>query len=141
MQLRITENERRAKYRFRMEREVRYTLADEAAVGASGTGNTINISSGGIAFTSEKALKPGSLVELAISWPVLLGETCPIRLIVFGRLVRCDGLTAVCSIDKYEFRTQSRTLHAVAPPRSDTMLQRWALGIRKENVRIMGARA
>ena len=90
--------------------------------------------SGGVAFTTEQALTPGAFVELSISWPVLLDETCPMRLIVFGRILRCTGRKAVCTVDKYEFRTQSRTLQT-APARTDTMLQRWADGMRKENLK------
>ena len=139
--IRITENEQRDKRRFDIVREIRYKLVQEGVAVASGSGNTINISSGGVAFTAGQAMTPGGLVELSISWPMLLDETCPMRLIVFGRVLRCDGLTAVCSIDKYEFRTQSRTFQAVRAPRSDAMLQRWADGMRRDNLRVTGARA
>ncbi|MCU1232197.1 MAG: type pilus assembly PilZ [Candidatus Solibacter sp.] len=134
------ENDRRAKYRFEIERDVRYKLAEDGVVVAAGTGRTLNICSGGVAFTSEQALTPGGFVELSISWPVLLDETCPMRLIVFGRLLRCSGQHAVCSIDKYEFRTQSRTFQPTAPTRSDGMLQRWADGVRRETLRTSVAR-
>lgn len=140
MQATNRENDRRAKYRFAIEREVRYKLAEDGVVVAAGSGQTINIGSGGVAFTSEQALTPGGFVELSISWPVLLDETCPMRLIVFGRLLRCTGPRAVCTIDKYEFRTQARTFQASAAPRSDAMLQRWADGIRKESMKTSAAR-
>ena len=91
--------------------------------------------SGGIAFTAERPLMPGTFVELSVSWPALLGDTCPMRLIVFGRILRCTGVKTVCSIDKYEFRTQARTLQTSAAPRSDHMLQRWVEGIRKESLK------
>jgi hypothetical protein len=135
------ENERRAKYRFGIEREIRYKLAEDGVVVAAGSGQTVNICSGGVAFTSEQALTQGSFIELSISWPVLLDSTCPMRMIVFGRLLRCKGQQAVCSIDKYEFRTQARTFTATAATRSDGMLQRWADGIRKENTKTSMARA
>jgi hypothetical protein len=41
----------------------------------------------------------------------------------------------VCSIEKYEFRTQARSYQQTTTIRTDTMLQRWADGIRKENLR------
>ena len=56
---------------------------------------------------------------------------CPMRLIVFGRILRCTGRKAVCTIDKYEFRTQARTVQTTPAIRADTMLQRWADGMRK----------
>jgi hypothetical protein len=135
MQFMKRDNDRRSKCRFAIERDVRYKMADDGVVVASGTGQTINMCSGGVAFSTERALIPGALVELSISWPVLLDETCPMRLIVFGRILRCTGRKAVCTIDKYEFRTQSRTLQTAPPIRADTMLQRWADGMRKDNLR------
>jgi hypothetical protein len=141
MQLINKENDRRTKYRFGIEREIRYKMAEDGVVVAVGSGKTINMCSEGIAFTSEQALTPGGFVELSISWPVLLDETCPMRLIVFGRLLRCSGSTSVCTIDKYEFRTQSRTFQATAPTRSDGMLHRWVEGMRKETLKTTIARA
>jgi hypothetical protein len=141
MKINYKEKDRRNKFRFGIERELRYKLAEDGVVVAAGSGHTINICSEGVAFKSEQALTPGGFVELSISWPVLLEETLPMRLIIFGRLLRCRGQAAVCSIDKYEFRTQSRTFHPTTAPRSDGMLQRWADGIRKENLKTSLLRA
>jgi len=91
MQFTKRDNDRRSKSRFAIEREVRYKMANEGVVVASGAGQTINMCSGGVAFSTERALNPGAFVELSISWPVLLDETCPMRLIVFGRILRCTG--------------------------------------------------
>jgi hypothetical protein len=127
------ENERRSKFRFAIERDVRYKIVEDGVVVAAGSGQTINMGSGGIAFVTEQPLTPGGFVELSISWPVLLGETCLMRFIVFGRVLRRTGGKAVCTIDKYEFRTQARTFQASATTRGDGMLQRWADGMRKES--------
>jgi len=130
------QNERRSKFRFGIQRDVRYKVLEDGALIASGTGQTVNIGSGGIAFFAEHQLKPGAFVEVSISWPVLLDQTCPMRLIVFGRVLRSAGKKNVCSVDKHEFRTQARTFQAVMVPRSDGMLQRWAEGFRKETLKI-----
>jgi len=140
MQLFNTGNDRRAKFRFAIEREIRYKLAEGGVVVAAGSGHTINMCSGGVAFTSEQALTPGGFVELAVSWPVLLDDSCPMRLIILGRLLRCDGATAICTIDKYEFRTQSRAPKQAVYGRSDVTLQRWVESIRKENSKTGSAR-
>src|SRR5450759_5366512 len=92
-------NDRRSKFRFAMERDVRYKVAEDGMVVAAGSGQTINMCSGGVAFVSEQPLTPGGYVELSISWPVLLDETCLMRFIVFGRILRCTGRQAVCAID------------------------------------------
>jgi len=121
------ENERRTKWRFAIERDVRYKLLEGDAIVATGTGQTIDISSSGVAFLGQHVLVPGAFVELSISWPVLLDDSCPMRLVVFGRVVRCVNFANACTIDKYEFRTQSRVFRdAPTPIRSDGMLRRWA---------------
>jgi hypothetical protein len=128
-------NDRRRKFRFNIEREIRYKLVEEGVLLASGTGHTLNLCSGGVAFSTEQALPPRAFAELSISWPILLDETCPMRLIVFGRILRSGDRNTVCSIDKYEFRTQARTFQPANAVRSDSMLQRWAYGMRKESVK------
>jgi len=127
-------NERRSKFRFAIERDLRYKVVADGVMAAPGSGQTINIGSGGIAFRSDQPLTPTRYVELSISWPALLDQTCPMRLIVFGRVLRCNGRKSVCSIERYEFRTQSRTFQPSEPIRTDGMLQRWAVG-RKESLR------
>jgi len=133
--------ERRAKLRFPMRRELRYKLLEENTIIAAGNGETVDMSSSGVAFSADQRLKPGSFIELSISWPVLLDQNCPMRLIVFGRVQRSSDEKAVCSIDKYEFRTQARTFQTTAPVRSDSMLQRWADGFRRESLRAREANA
>lgn len=126
--------ERRAKRRFPMRREMRYKVLEGNTIIASGSGETVDMSSAGVAFATEQEVNGGAFIELSISWPVLLDSGCPMRLVVFGRVVRTADQIAVCSVDKYEFRTQSRTVQ-VAASRNDGMLQRWADGFKKETVR------
>ena len=131
--------ERRIKVRFPLHRELRYKLLEDDRIVASGNGETLDVSSGGVSMSLDQPLTMGAFVELSISWPVLLDQTCPMRLIAFGRVVRIEGKRAACTIDKYEFRTQARKPQVVTPIRSDTMLQRWADGYRKETVKARAA--
>ncbi|HLK62169.1 MAG TPA: hypothetical protein VKU19_01920 [Bryobacteraceae bacterium] len=124
--------DRRKKFRFPIHRELRYKLLDDGVLVGQGAGQSVNIGSGGVAITIDREVKPGTFIELSISWPVLLDDSCPMRFIAFGRVLRSVGKRAACSIDKYEFRTQARTFQMAAPVRSDAMLQRWADGLRKE---------
>jgi hypothetical protein len=119
------ENERRGKFRFPMRRELRYKLLKDGATAEAGTSETVDIGSGGIGFAMERDLPVGAFIELSISWPVLLDHNCPMRLNVFGRVVRNGAGKCVCTVDKYEFRTQSRGFQ-VPTVRQDSMLQRWA---------------
>ena len=118
--------ERRAKVRFPMHRELRYKLLEGEAIIASGAGATCDMSSGGVAFTSDRPLATGAFIEISISWPVALEDGCPMRLIVFGRVLRSGLHRSACTVEKYEFRTQARTLQFAAPARHDSKLQRWA---------------
>ena len=133
------DDDRRSKFRFAMERDVRYKVAEEGVVVAAGSGETIDMCSGGVAIVTEQPLTAGGFVELSISWPVLLDETCPMRFIVFGRILRCSGRKTVCSIDKYEFRTSGRTFQASVTTRGDGMLHRWVEGVRKESLKVSAA--
>jgi PilZ domain len=127
----VQQNERRTKFRFEMPRDLRYKVVEDETITAFGTGQTIDMGSGGVAFVAEQELKPGAFVEISISWPVLLDKTLPMRLIVFGRVLRSVGCKTVCSIHRYEFRTQAQNAQAPTAQRSDGMLQRWAEGFRK----------
>jgi hypothetical protein len=127
--------DRRKKFRFPIHRELRYKLLDNGVLIGAGTGQSLNMGSGGLAFTIDQELKPGAFIELSISWPVLLDDSCPMRFIVFGRVLRSVGRKSACTVDKYEFRTQARTFQTAPAVRNDSMLQRWAGGMRKENVK------
>jgi hypothetical protein len=123
--------DRRNKLRFPFNRELRYKLLENDTIIAAGEGETIDMSSGGVAFRTNKALTAGSLIELSISWPALLYDSCPMRLVVFGRVARRADLVAVCTVEKWEFRTGSRQTNAVIPIGTDSRLMRW-LEYRKE---------
>jgi hypothetical protein len=131
--------ERRKKARFPINRELRYKVLEGDTIVGFGIGTTLDMGSGGMAFITEHELQTGSFIELSISWPVLLEDSCPMRLIVFGRVVRSAGRQTACTVDKYEFRTQARVIRQIAPVRNDSMLQRWADNIRKESLKAASA--
>jgi len=130
--------ERRKKARFPLNRELRYKVLEGDTIVEFGTGTTLDMGSGGMAFVTEHPLLVGAFIELSISWPVLLEDSCPMRLIVFGRILRSAGRQTACTVDKYEFRTQAR-VRQIAPVRNDSMLQRWADNIRKESLKAASA--
>jgi hypothetical protein len=63
------------------------------------------------------------------------------RFVVYGKILRCTGRNVVCTIQKHEFRTQARSFQALAPPRADAMLERWADEMHRENLRTQVAGA
>jgi hypothetical protein len=81
--------------------------------------------SGGIAFRTDTIQAGGDYIELSISWPALLDDACPMRLVVFGRVVRRSNFLVASTVEKWEFRTGSRQLTPVIPMRTDNRLMRW----------------
>ena len=99
--------DRRHSDRFPIEREVRYRVLSKRAGDEAGDGKTINISSAGVLFTTERMLLPGRRLELAISWPAQLNNKCALKLVARGRIVRFEEGRAAMEIQQYEFRTQA----------------------------------
>ena len=131
----LIDNDRRGKIRFPMQREVRYKVLKDGATLDSGNGHTIDMGSGGVLFQVERDLAEGAFIQLSVSWPVLLDDSCPMRLVIFGRVLRSIGHRCACSIDKYEFRTQARAIQS-SQPRFDSSLERWADAVRKEQMKL-----
>ncbi len=96
---------RRAADRFPLDREARFTVLDTRATPLTGKCRTVNMSSRAILFRSENRLTEGKRLELAVSWPALLNDTCQLKLVALGRVVRCHFEEAVIEIERYEFRT------------------------------------
>ena len=97
--------ERRTAVRFPIEQEVRYKVFNRNTI-ELGSGRTINMSSNGVLFTTERTLSPGERLEVAVNWPAHLDNHCPLKLVTTGRIVRSDNGRAALSIERYEFRTQ-----------------------------------
>ena len=97
--------DRRAKRRYPIELPVQYQIMKNYLVLGTGTGNSLDLSSGGIAFTGSAPLTIGSYLEMSVSWPVLLNQSCPLNLVASGRVVRSDRKCTAISLDRYEFRT------------------------------------
>jgi len=113
--LRNSERERRNKRRFQIEQEVRYKMLYGQRIAETGNGKTMNISSGGVWFTTESMLTTGMPVELSMTWPVLLNDNCPMKLMIYGCVVRSNERGAAVAIERYEFRTQGRTVPGQQP--------------------------
>jgi hypothetical protein len=102
--------ERRSKKRFRITRDARYKLLYGQHIAETGLAKTVDISSNGVWFTTDTSLPMGVPIELTISWPALLNDYCPMKLMIFGCVVRSTDSGAAINIERYEFRTQGSTL-------------------------------
>ncbi len=112
-----SDRERRIKRRFTIEQDVRYKMLYGQRIAETGAGKTMNISSGGVWFTTENMLTSGMPIELSMNWPVLLNDSCPMKLMIYGCVVRSNEKGAAVAIERYEFRTQgSRPFQQTAIP-------------------------
>ena len=103
--------ERRVSNRLPIERDLRYkVLGSKRRVKRIGSGKTVNMSSGGVLFTTESDLLEGERVEIAVSWPAQLNDAIPLKLVAVGVLVRAEATQAALSIERYEFKTRGHSL-------------------------------
>jgi hypothetical protein len=108
----------RKSVRFELALPVRYTTADDA-----GWGQILNISSGGVLFTTERPLVVDSEAKLSVKWPVRLLDSVNLSLVVVGRIVRVEPRQAALQIRKYEFRTCRPSLFLVEADRNASCLK------------------
>ena len=100
-------DDRRSSNRMPIERDVRYkVLGGKKTIKQVGLGKTLNMSSGGVLFTTESPLPEGERVEIAVSWPAQLNDVLPLKLVAMGRLVRAEDSQAAISVERYEFKTR-----------------------------------
>jgi hypothetical protein len=108
--------DRRSHLRFPVHQGVSYKLLDEKR-SIVGTGETVNLGSGGVAFTTTHRLPTNAPVEISINWPARLNGTCPLKLVVTGRVIRSEEDNAVVQIERHVFRT------CAAPARAHSLLR------------------
>lgn len=72
----------------------------------AGNGRTVDFSRRGLLFRTKQPLRPGDRLEMFVHWPALLSGTCPLQLVVMGRVLRVNHHCAAASIEQYEFRTR-----------------------------------
>jgi hypothetical protein len=101
------ERRKRRRYSLYLPLKFKVFASTNVTLGA-GAGNLLNISSGGIAFTTDAFVHPASLIELSIVWPILLQGMTPIKLVAVGRLARMEGHLIAVEVFRYEFRTAKK---------------------------------
>lgn len=91
--------------RYPITLEVEYKLLSKGRVERLGAGKTLNVSSGGVLFEAKESLPPGSSIEVLMDWPFLLEGVCPLKLVIYGRVVRGDSKRIAVRTNQHEFRT------------------------------------
>ena len=114
--------DRRRNRRYHLQLEVKWKLIRRRRVLDTGTGYTVDFSSGGILFDAGRHLPEGLSAELSISWPVLLHNVAPLQLVATGKIVRGNGHHVAIQTVQHEFRTvgisgERRTLQGTSTRR------------------------
>jgi len=97
--------DRRADRRYDLRLDLRWKLIRRRRVLETGVGVTLDFSSGGLLFETDRPLPAGLNVELSIAWPVLLHDVAQLQLVVAGRVVRSQGVRTAIRMVQHEFRT------------------------------------
>jgi hypothetical protein len=92
--------ERRRHRRFPVALALEYRLRS----GGGGSGNTLNLSSGGLCFAADRALPPGEMIEVDIRWPVAQDHQRALHLRMEGLILRSGSGGTAVSVSKFEFR-------------------------------------
>ena len=103
--------DRRIDRRYDLKLELRWKLIRRRRLLDSGSGISVDLSSGGILFDAGRPLAVGLNVELSVSWPMLLHNTAPLQLMVSGRIMRISGTCAAIQMVRHEFRTIAQPAH------------------------------
>jgi hypothetical protein len=97
--------ERRQDRRYDLHLDLRWKLIRRKRVLETGTGRTLDLSSGGILIEADQHLPVGLNVELSLAWPVMLHNVAPMQLVISGRIIRSVGERAAIRMVQHEFRT------------------------------------
>lgn len=112
--------DRRSDRRYDLRLDLRWKLIRRRRILETGSGVTLDFSSGGVFFECERPMPVGLNVELSISWPVLLHNVAQLQLVVSGKIVRSAGMRTAVQMIQHEFRTlgtpaEHRNVPAIAP--------------------------
>jgi hypothetical protein len=99
----IQRPDQRLRRRYPITLHVDYKLPNRGQVVRSGSGRTLNLSSGGVLFEANDSLPAGSRIELIINWPLLSKDVCPLKLVIRGRVVRSDAEGIAVKMMLHEF--------------------------------------
>jgi hypothetical protein len=93
---------------FPIQQAIAFRVLDGSRRGTTGQGNTTELSSHAVHFTTDCQIEREASVELSIDWPMLLDGQTPLKLVVKGTVIRHDQGTVVVSVQRFEFRIRRR---------------------------------
>jgi hypothetical protein len=102
-----SDSDRRTTDRFPLENALRYRFLEARSPWTPGTGQTLNMSSGGMLLKVEAPLPVGQQIEVSVDWPAQLNARCGLKLVALGKVVRSTPEETAVRIEKYDFRTRA----------------------------------
>ena len=105
----------RSRTRFPIVADLEYSLLKAGRVTRKGHGKTVNLSSTGLLFESDKALPPDRRIKISVMWPVLLAPGVGLTLHITGRTVRAQNRCTAVRSEKYEFYVRAHGACGAAP--------------------------
>ncbi len=128
----IIQGDRRANRRYELMLGLSYEVIENGRVLADGCGQTTNVSSGGVLFTSDESIYPGVTVELHIQWPFAKKDQPPMELFVSGQVVRSNRELTAIRTASWEFRrvpeangNQELAVSTIGPLSAGPAASRW----------------
>jgi hypothetical protein len=109
------DKERRAKWRYPLQLNVRYQTLGMAEP-IAGVGKTVNVSSGGVFLNGGSTICERTRIRVVFEWPSLLNGTTPLQLVTIGLVVRRQGSGLAIAFDGYQFRTAGRRANVSPMP-------------------------
>ena len=103
-ELELISGDRRADRRYDLQLSLTFSY-EQSGQAVTGAGYTINLSSGGIRFSTDAPPPVGVEIELVIDWPVLLQGICALQLVVNGTVVFTQGDWTAIQTRRLTFRT------------------------------------
>src|SRR5580658_5277314 len=98
--------DRRSSPRFSLRLAVKCRGIERRYPGRIVLGESLNISSTGLLFTTAEVFPPGQVLQASIDWPMLLDNRIRLTLVVEGVVVRRTDEQTAMRIDKYQFKTR-----------------------------------
>jgi hypothetical protein len=98
--------ERRASDRYSYRLDVVYQARSKRQEPVLGVGESMNVSSTGILFTTDRVLAPGMEVGFAINWPATFDGARKLKLVGRGVVVRQVGNRVAVDFEECQFRSR-----------------------------------
>lgn len=98
--------EQRRTARYFLSLDLTYTVFIGSRAVARGSGQTIDCSSTGLRFVSDRPIGIGRKLEIEVQWPMTLDDGVPLKVVFSGKSVRAENGETAMRIVGYEFRTR-----------------------------------